>query len=190
MYLSVIIPVTVVRLKVRVHSVDYPTVPCQWCVAGPGQDAGWHLMTILLWKPWTWCGPSAEATPHILLWWDMSWCIQTSRRLMAACLTLRFPTDNWPKDAPGRSVPQRRPNSCPPLGCVETRGANDPGGPGAPLPGPLLWQQEDMVSACCIHLFWFVLTDFFFEKSWNTIKNKTDISKFLMFSVCKQAVLW
>lgn len=41
----------------------------QWCVAGPGQDAGWPLMTTLLWKLSTWCGPSAEATLHILLWW-------------------------------------------------------------------------------------------------------------------------
>lgn len=55
--------------------------------------------------------------------------------------------DNWPEDAPGRGVSQRCPDPCPPIGCTETRGANDPGSQGAPVPGPLLWQQENMVSA-------------------------------------------
>lgn len=70
---------------------------------------------------------------------------------MYVCLTPhlahRLPADNWPEDAQGRGVPPGRPDPCPPFGCAETRGANDPGGQGAPVPRPLLWQQENLVSA-------------------------------------------
>lgn len=48
------------------------------------------------------------------------------------------PSDNRPKDAPGRRVPPGRPHPRPALGCAEAGGADDPGGQGAPVPGALL----------------------------------------------------
>lgn len=143
--------ITLLKLELRLHNDDHAPAPCQWCAAGPGQDAGWPPMTILLWKPWTWCGLSVEVTLRILLWWDTSDSIELFTFehsglyvLFSSCY--RLPTDNWPEDAPGRGFPQGCPNPCPPLGCPETRGANDPRGQGAPVLGPLLWQQENVVS--------------------------------------------
>lgn len=71
-------------------------------------------------------------------------------RRLHVCLTrlppLLPPADNRPEDAQGGGVPPGRADTRPAFGCAEARGADDAGGPGAPVPGALLRQQENMVS--------------------------------------------
>lgn len=96
--------------------------------------------------------------------------------------------DHRPQDAPGRRVPPGRPHPRPAPGRAEAGGADDPGGPGAPLPGALLRQQENMVSAASRassrtrRLSFFFFSFFFFSLSLKENKSENETKKQLLLS--------